>query len=167
MAKDLDLSETAVRRWIAQAEIDAGQRAGLTSAEREELARLPKENRILREERDLLKRAASFFARETRGPSTRSSRRRSGRLFRLSVAEHWCGRIRPSCEDTCQSGAAQKSLGLIDGDVEAAILQEGDDNCPFIAAVVNLQDDLADTPPVLVVDSLEDGDFVPLGVYLQ
>jgi transposase len=66
VAKDLDLSETAVRRWIAQAEIDAGQRAGLTSAEREELARLRKENRILREERDLLKRAASFFARETR-----------------------------------------------------------------------------------------------------
>ena len=66
VAKDLDLSETAVRRWIAQAEIDAGQRAGLTSAEREELSRLRKENRILREERDLLKRAASFFARETR-----------------------------------------------------------------------------------------------------
>ncbi len=66
VAKDLDLSETAVRRWIAQAETDAGHRAGLTSAEREELARLRKENRILREERDLLKRAASFFARETR-----------------------------------------------------------------------------------------------------
>jgi transposase len=66
VAKDLDLSETAVRRWIAQAEIDAGHRAGLTSAEREELARLRRENRVLREERDLLKRAASFFARETR-----------------------------------------------------------------------------------------------------
>ncbi|MFI5260129.1 MAG: transposase [Candidatus Limnocylindrales bacterium] len=66
VARDLDLSETAVRRWIAQAEIDAGRREGLTSAEREELARLRRENRILREERDLLKRAASFFARETR-----------------------------------------------------------------------------------------------------
>jgi transposase len=66
VAKDLDLSETAVRRWISQAEIDSGHRAGLTTAEREELARLRKENRILREERDLLKRAASFFARETR-----------------------------------------------------------------------------------------------------
>ena len=66
VAKDLDLSETAVRRWIAQAEIDAGHRAGLTSAEREELARLRRENRTLREERDILKRAAAFFARETR-----------------------------------------------------------------------------------------------------
>ena len=66
VARDLDLSETAVRRWIAQADIDAGRRDGLTTAEREELARLRKENRVLREERDLLKRAASFFARETR-----------------------------------------------------------------------------------------------------
>ncbi len=66
VAKDLDLSETAVRRWVAQADVDAGRREGLTTAEREELARLRKENRVLREERDLLKRAASFFARETR-----------------------------------------------------------------------------------------------------
>jgi transposase len=66
VAKDLDLSETAVRRLIAQAEIDAGHGAGLTSAEREELARLRRENRTLRAERDILKRAAAFFARETR-----------------------------------------------------------------------------------------------------
>ena len=66
VARDLDLSETAVRRWLAQAEIDAGRREGLTSAEREELARLRRENRTLRDERDLLRRAASFFARETR-----------------------------------------------------------------------------------------------------
>jgi transposase len=66
VARDLDLSETAVRRWVAQAEIDAGRREGLTSAEREELARLRRENRTLREERDLLRRAAAFFARETR-----------------------------------------------------------------------------------------------------
>ncbi len=66
VARDLDLSETAVRRWVAQAEIDAGRREGLTSAEREELGRLRRENRILREERDILKRATAFFARETR-----------------------------------------------------------------------------------------------------
>ena len=66
VARDLDLSETAVRRWVAQVEIDAGRREGLTSAEREELARLRRENRILREERDILKRATAFFARETR-----------------------------------------------------------------------------------------------------
>ncbi len=66
VARDLDLSETAVRRWVAQVEIDAGRREGLTSAEREELARLRHENRVLREERDILKRATAFFARETR-----------------------------------------------------------------------------------------------------
>lgn len=66
VARDLDLSETVVRRWIAQSEIDQGQRAGLTTAERQELAQLRKENRVLREERDILKRATVFFARETR-----------------------------------------------------------------------------------------------------
>lgn len=66
VARELDLTETAVRRWVAQAEVDAGQRDGLATAERHELARLRKENRSLREERDLLKRAAAFFARETR-----------------------------------------------------------------------------------------------------
>ena len=66
VARDLGLTATAVRRWVAQAEIDSGQRDGLTTAEREELARLRKENRVLREERDILKRATVFFARETR-----------------------------------------------------------------------------------------------------
>lgn len=66
VARDLDLTETAVRRWVAQAEIDAGRREGLTTAEREELTRLRRENRVLREERDILKRATAFFAKETR-----------------------------------------------------------------------------------------------------
>jgi transposase len=66
IARDLDLTESSVRRWVAQAEIDAGHREGLTSSEREELARLRKENRVLREERDILKRATLFFAKETR-----------------------------------------------------------------------------------------------------
>ena len=63
---ELGLTETAVRRWVAQAELDAGRRDGLTTAEREELSRLRKEIRVLREERDLLKRATVFFAAETR-----------------------------------------------------------------------------------------------------
>jgi transposase len=66
VARDLGLTETAVRRWVAQAEIDAGRRDGLTTAEREELSRLRKEVRVLREERDVLKRATVFFAAETR-----------------------------------------------------------------------------------------------------
>ena len=66
VARELGLTETAVRRWVAQAEVDAGHRDGLTTAECEELSRLRKEVRVLREERDVLKRAAIFFAAETR-----------------------------------------------------------------------------------------------------
>jgi transposase len=66
VCRDLNLTETAVRRWVAQAEVDSGQREGLTTDERAELAQLRKENRVLREERDIQKRATAFFARETR-----------------------------------------------------------------------------------------------------
>jgi transposase len=66
VAQDLDLTESSVRRWMEQIEIDAGHRPGLTSSEHEELVRLRKESRVLREERDILKRAAAFFAKETR-----------------------------------------------------------------------------------------------------
>jgi transposase len=65
VCRDLDLTETVVRRWVAQADIDTGRRDGLTTAEREELSRLRRENRVLREERDILKKAAAFFAKET------------------------------------------------------------------------------------------------------
>jgi len=65
ICRDLDLTETAVRRWVQQAEIHAGKRPGLTTAEREELARLRREVLVLREEREILKKAAAFFAKET------------------------------------------------------------------------------------------------------
>ena len=65
VCRDLDLTETAVRRWMAQVDVDAGRRDGLTTAEREELSRLRRENRVLREERDILKKVAAFFAKET------------------------------------------------------------------------------------------------------
>jgi transposase len=61
----LGVGETAVRRWLAQAEIDAGTRAGLSTSEREELSRLRREVLVLREEREILKKAAAFFAKET------------------------------------------------------------------------------------------------------
>ena len=66
VGRDLDLTETAVRAWVKQADIDDGHRDGLSSVERAELARLRREVRVLREERDILKRATAFFARETR-----------------------------------------------------------------------------------------------------
>ncbi len=62
VARDLDLTESSVRRWVSQAEIDAGRREGLTTDERAELSRLRRENRVLREERDILRRATAFFA---------------------------------------------------------------------------------------------------------
>jgi transposase len=65
VCRDLDLTETAVRGWVAQVDIDAGRRDGLTTAEREELSRLRRENRVLREEREILRKAAAFFAKET------------------------------------------------------------------------------------------------------
>ena len=66
VARDLDLTETSVRKWLAQADIDAGVRDGVTSVEREEIARLRKEVRMLREDRDILRRATAFFAKEIR-----------------------------------------------------------------------------------------------------
>lgn len=66
VCRDLGIGETAVRRWVAQAEVDSGQGEGLTTSEKEELAYLRKENRVLREERDILKRATAFFAKEAR-----------------------------------------------------------------------------------------------------
>ena len=66
VARELDLTESALRAWVARAlaERTKGKSGGLTTAEREELARLRKENRQLRLERDVLKKATAFFARE-------------------------------------------------------------------------------------------------------
>jgi len=67
IARELDLTETALRRWVQQAEVDAGRGpvGALTSNEREELALLRRENKRLRMERDILKKATAFFAKES------------------------------------------------------------------------------------------------------
>jgi transposase len=67
VARELGLTETAVRAWAKQADLDQGRRSdGLTSEQLSEMAQLRKELREAREERDILKRAVAFFARETR-----------------------------------------------------------------------------------------------------
>ncbi|AGC43459.1 IS3 family transposase OrfA [Myxococcus stipitatus DSM 14675] len=66
VSRDLDLTQSVLRLWVAQTKMDRGEgKAGaLTTAEREELARLRKENRELRLEREILRNAAAFFAKE-------------------------------------------------------------------------------------------------------
>ena len=67
IARELGLGETALRRWVQQAEVNAGggPAGALTTSEREELAQLRRENRRLRMEREILKKATAFFARES------------------------------------------------------------------------------------------------------
>ena len=63
-AEDLGISESCLRNWMAQADVDAGTRPGLSTEERKELAELRRRNRVLEMEVEILKRASAYFARE-------------------------------------------------------------------------------------------------------
>jgi transposase len=66
LAREFEPSEQTIRNWVKQADLDAGRRSdGLTSEEQAELRRLRRENRQLKIEREILKKAAAWFARET------------------------------------------------------------------------------------------------------
>jgi transposase len=67
LAKDLGVSEQTLRKWRAQVQVDSGEREGLTTEQLQELRRLRRENRTLQMEREVLKKAAAFFARESEG----------------------------------------------------------------------------------------------------
>lgn len=64
IARDLGVSESGLRRWMAQADVDDGKREGLSSGEKQELVRLRREIRVLHVENEILKRAAAYFAKE-------------------------------------------------------------------------------------------------------
>src|SRR5213594_1465908 len=74
LAKQFEPTAQAIRNWVKQADLDAGRRSdGLTTEEREELSRLRRENKVLREEREILKKAAAWFAKETSSTPPKSS----------------------------------------------------------------------------------------------
>ena len=74
LAREFEPTETTIRNWIAQADRDAGKRSdGLTTEERAELTQLRREVKALREEREILKKAAAWFAQETGATPRRPS----------------------------------------------------------------------------------------------
>jgi transposase-like protein len=110
VAKELGVSDNSLRSWVRQAAIDKGDREGLTTDEREELRRLHRENKVLKQERDLLKSAATFFAPGRMGHVELFSAHRGGEgeFFRPAHVPH---ALDVSREAATTTGEAELLLG--------------------------------------------------------
>ena len=74
LAQEYEPTANTIRNWVHQDDLDSGRRSdGLTTTERAEISRLRRENRVLREERDILKKAAAWFARDSVPPRSSAS----------------------------------------------------------------------------------------------
>jgi transposase-like protein len=74
LVREFGVTDTTIRNWVRQADLDQGRRTdGLTTEEKQELSRLRKENARLREERDILEKAAAWFAQEAVGTRKKRS----------------------------------------------------------------------------------------------
>jgi transposase len=89
VARQLGVGTESLRTWVAQAEVDGGRRAGVTSEERRRIAELERDNRELRRANEILKAAASFFARELCATRRRDDRGRVRDRSRWAVAAAW------------------------------------------------------------------------------
>jgi transposase len=112
LCREMGLPESSVHRWLAQADIDSGQRDGLTTAEREELSRLRRELRVVREERDVLAKAIAFFTKETTRRAAIGSlwrRRRNTRSSCCAACWAW-PRVRSTPGSTNSSPSVLKQI---------------------------------------------------------
>ncbi|MCB2412196.1 transposase [Demequina sp. TTPB684] len=82
-ARNLGISESCLRRWMSQDEVDRGYREGLTTTDKDELVELRRKNRVLETEIEILKRASAYFARENVLPKWRSGSSASSPLTAL------------------------------------------------------------------------------------